>query len=163
MRRSRTTRISRCRRSPSPTGYARPKGATPLRVPLVPAYQQCTSADRTHGPPLAFPSCSSPDQTSSNLTVGTPDTPGNGAAPDFSGFVRYDVLVGTPGAPDDSDVRVTAGLTDVRCAGAGAACGPANARGGGDYTGDLQLNASMRLTDKWNNVTAGGGTDSGAR
>ena len=141
------------------TGYPRPKGATPLRVPLVPAYQQCTSADRTHGPPLAFPSCSSPDQTSGNLTVGTPDTPGNGAAPDFSGFVRYDVLVGSPGAPDDSDVRVTAGLSDVRCAGAGGACGPANASGGADYTGDLQLNASVRLTDKWNNVTAGGGTD----
>ena len=59
-----------------PTGYARPKGATPLRVPLVPAFQQCTAADRTHGPPLAFPSCASPAQTSGNLTVGTPDANG---------------------------------------------------------------------------------------
>ena len=141
------------------TGYPRPKGATPLRVPLVPAYQQCNFPDRTHGPPLAFPSCSDPRPDPPNLTVGTPDTPGNGAPVDFSGFVRYDVLVGTPGAPDDSDVRVTAGLTDVRCAGAGPACGPANARGGSDYTGDLELRPTVRVTDGWNNVTAGGGDE----
>ena len=35
--------------------YPRPKGATPIRVPLVVAYPQCTSPNRTHGPPLAFP------------------------------------------------------------------------------------------------------------
>ena len=37
-------------------GHARPKGATPLRVALVPAYSACASPNRTHGPPLAFPS-----------------------------------------------------------------------------------------------------------
>ena len=50
------------------TGYARPKGATPLRVPLVTAFRQCDAPDavppngtpnRTHGPPLAYPSCNS--------------------------------------------------------------------------------------------------------
>ena len=40
---------------PLPVAYPRPKGATPTRVSLVPAYRQCTSPDRTHGPPLAFP------------------------------------------------------------------------------------------------------------
>ena len=139
------------------SGYPRPKGATPLRVPLVPAFRQCTSPDRTHGPPLAFPSCSSPAPTSGNLTVGTPDH--NGAAANFSGFVRYEVQVGAPGPPDDSDIGITVGLTDVRCAGAGSACGPANARGGSDYTGELQVNATARLTDKWNGTSAGGGTD----
>ena len=42
--------------------YARPRGATPTRVSLVTAYNQCTSPDRTHGPPLAFQSCSSPSR-----------------------------------------------------------------------------------------------------
>ena len=42
--------------------YARPRGATPTRVSLVTAYNQCTSPDGTHGPPLAFPSCSSPTE-----------------------------------------------------------------------------------------------------
>ena len=140
------------------SGYPRPKGATPVRVPLVPAFRQCTSPDRTHGPPLAFPSCSGPVPTSGNLTVGTPDQP-NGAAANFTGFVRYDVQVGAPGPPDDSDIGITVGLTDVRCAGAGSACGPANARGGSDYTGELQVNATARLTDKWNDTSPGGGTD----
>ena len=32
-------------------GYPRPAGATPMRASLVPAYNQCTSPNRTHGPP----------------------------------------------------------------------------------------------------------------
>ena len=140
-----------------PAGYPRPKGATPLRVPLVPAYRECTAPDRTHGPPLAFPSCSSPDPASGNLTVGTPDA--NGAVANSSGFVRLDVQVGAPAAPDDSDLRIAAGLTDVRCAGGGPACGPANAAGGSDYTGELQVDMQVRMTDRYNAASAGGGTD----
>jgi hypothetical protein len=140
-----------------PTGYPRPKGATPLRVALVPAYRQCTAPDRTHGPPLAFPSCGSPAQASSHLTVGSPDA--NGAAANATGFVRLGVQVGVPGAPDDSDVNITAGLSDVRCAGSGPACGAANAAGGSDYTGELEANMQVRLTDKYNGTSAGGGTD----
>ena len=34
-------------------GYPRPKGATPMRVSLVPAYTACSSANDTHGAPLA--------------------------------------------------------------------------------------------------------------
>ena len=59
--------------------HARPAGATPLRVPLVPAYNQCTSPNRVHGPP-DLPggtnpdgSCAPPVQRSTQLTVGTPD------------------------------------------------------------------------------------------
>src|SRR6185436_12255354 len=37
-------------------GYARPRGATPFRASLVPAFAQCTAPDRAHGSPLAFPS-----------------------------------------------------------------------------------------------------------
>ena len=40
-------------------GYPRPLGAGPLRASLVPAFAPCTAPDRTHGPPLAFGSCSS--------------------------------------------------------------------------------------------------------
>ena len=37
--------------------FARPKGASPLRVSLTPAYQSCFSPNGEHGPPLAFGSC----------------------------------------------------------------------------------------------------------
>ena len=37
--------------------YPRPKGATPLKTYLVVAYQPCAASNRTHGPPLGFPSC----------------------------------------------------------------------------------------------------------
>ncbi len=43
--------------------YPRPKGATPSRFSLVPAYLPCTTSNRTHGPPLAFPSCNPPRRT----------------------------------------------------------------------------------------------------
>src|SRR5690349_4715296 len=59
--------------------HPRPRGATPLRAALVPAYEKCTSPNTRHGPPLAFPSCSPPVQTSNFLTVGTPDANGAGA------------------------------------------------------------------------------------
>ena len=62
--------------APPAPGFARPKGATPLRVSLVPAYEPCTSPNREHGPPLAFPSCGPPVQASDHLTVGTPDANG---------------------------------------------------------------------------------------
>ena len=45
---------------PQPDAYARPKGATPLRVSLVPAYQACAVPNREHGPPLVNPSCNPP-------------------------------------------------------------------------------------------------------
>jgi hypothetical protein len=51
-----------------------PKGATPLRVPFVPAYKQCTAPNRTHGSPLAFASCRPPAPASSFLTVGGSST-----------------------------------------------------------------------------------------
>ena len=53
--------------------YPRPKGATPLRVSLVPAFTECTAPNRTHAAPLSFSSCHPPTQTSTAATVGTPD------------------------------------------------------------------------------------------
>ena len=57
-------------------GYPRPKGASPARLSLVPAYSPCTAPNRTHGPPLVFGSCNSPVATSSQATVGAPDALG---------------------------------------------------------------------------------------
>ena len=119
-------------------GYPRPAGASPLRVSLVPAYQACTAPDRTHGPPLAFPSCSSPDQTSPNLTVGTPDANGLGA--NSIGMARLATIVGSPSTPgDQADVTVDVSITDVRQAGTFA-----------DYAGELEQVTNLRITDRAN-------------
>ena len=58
--------------------HPRPKGATPIAASMVPAYNACAAPNRTHGPPLAFPSCNPPVQSSTAITVGSPDA--NGAA-----------------------------------------------------------------------------------
>ena len=137
--------------------HPRPKGATPLRVSLVPAYNACTTPNRTHGPPLAFPSCNPPVQSSQSITVGTPDA--NGAPANMTGFVKLDVVVGAVGPPDDSDVNITANISDVRCKAGTTACGNANAADGADYTGQVQGNATIRITDHYNAVAPGGGTD----
>jgi len=124
-------------------GYARPAGATPLRASLAVAYKPCLaeSANRTHGPPLAHPSCNSPAQESNHLTVGSPDA--NGAAANSIGSVRLRVQVGNPGGLDDADVQLVSSLTDVR-----------NKTGLSDYTGELQVRLPLRITDRHNGPAA---------
>jgi Tol biopolymer transport system component len=124
--------------------YPRPRGATPIQVSMVPAYNQCTSPTRTHGPPLAFPSCSSPAQASDELTVGTADS--NGKATKSRGLVRYDAIVGAPATPaDEADVQVTVELSDIYEQGTLA-----------DYSGELRARTSLRITDKLNTPHPGG-------
>ncbi len=95
--------------------YPRPKGASPMRVSLVPAYQACTSPNRTHGPPLAFGSCSPPAQASGQLTVGSPDA--NGPPAKSVSHLRVNPLRGDPSTPaDEADVRLRAQINDVRLA-----------------------------------------------
>ena len=139
--------------------HPRPKGATPLRVSLVPAYNACAAPNRTHGPPLAFPSCNPPVQASSSITVGEPTV--NGAAANSEGWVKLKVKVGVPGPPEDSDVLITSTMTDIRCKAGTTACGSANAADGADYTGEVQGNATIRISDHFNAVAPGGGTDPG--
>ena len=118
--------------------YPRPKGATPLLASLVPAFAQCTSANRMHGPPLAFSSCNPPALRSGQLTVGTPDA--NGQTANSAGMVRYDAIVGDPGTPaDEADVALRVNITDVRRQSDLA-----------DYTGQLQASAALRITDRDN-------------
>ena len=138
-------------------GYPRPKGASPLRASLVPAFVQCTSPNRTHGPPLAFGSCNPPAQTSSQAAVGTPDALGGAA--NFIGFVRYVVFAGVPGPPEDSDVGITVSLTDVRCRPGAPTCGTVNSGGTADYSGELRSSVDIRLTDRFNATAPGGGAD----
>jgi len=137
--------------------HPRPKGASPLRASLVPAYNQCAAPNRTHGPPLAFPSCNPPVQSSTAITVGSPDA--NGAPANSVGSLRLSVVAGAPGLPEDSDVNISANITDVRCKAGTASCGSANAADGADYTGEVQGNATIRITDHFNAVAPGGGTD----
>jgi hypothetical protein len=124
--------------------HPRPKGATPLRVALVPAYEKCTSPNRTHGPPLGFPSCNPPAQTSRYLTVGSPDA--NRAGARSIGFVELKVSMVS------GRVAFTASITDVRClpGTSGAVCTGANAADGPDYSGELQMNAMIRISDHYN-------------
>jgi dipeptidyl aminopeptidase/acylaminoacyl peptidase len=103
------------------TGFPRPKGATPLDISLVVAYDGCFAPNRGHGPPLAGDSCSPPKQASDNLTVGTLDS--NGQRANFAGSVRFDVAKGDPGTPaDEADVRLRVNLKDVRCKAAISPC-----------------------------------------
>jgi Big-like domain-containing protein len=105
-----------------------PVGASPLRVPLVPAFTGCESenVDSTHGESLDFGACNPPTQASTTARLG----------PKSIGFVN--VLVCNLGATAANcgqsglvkpDLRLVANLRDVRCAdGASAGCSP-----GADY------------------------------
>jgi hypothetical protein len=124
--------------------YPRPKGASPLRVSLIPAYAACTSPNRTHGAPLAFPSCAPPSQESGFLTVGTPDA--NGAGSNSFGSIVLRTIVGNPSTPaDEADIDVKASVTDVR-----------NKTSLTDYTGQLQARIPVRITDLDNPPPSGG-------
>ena len=120
------------------TGFPRPKGASPLLVSLTPAYNACSVPNRTHGPGLEFPSCNPPVRTSGPLTVGSPDA--NGAAANSVGSVRFALLDGDPtGPPDESDIKITASITDVR-----------NHPSLTDYTGRVLVTAPLKITDNAN-------------
>jgi hypothetical protein len=117
------------------TGYVHPKSAPTLDISLVPAHVGCTSGNRTHGPPLAFASCSPPVQASSHLTIGTPARSVAGA------HIRA-----VPGA--GADVRLTVSATDVRRQSDLA-----------DYTGELEAAQTLRITDRLNPDARGTVTD----
>jgi hypothetical protein len=126
--------------APSSASHVRPKGATPFRMSLVPAYKQCTVPNHTHGAPLSFTSCNPPRQVSDYVTVGTPDA--NGAGANSIGYVQLDAIAG--------DVRVRINVNDLRCMPptASAVCRSGNAADGPDYSGRLRAYARpLRITD----------------
>jgi hypothetical protein len=140
--------------------HPRPKGATPLRVSLAVAYQQCPTGtgNKQHGPPLAVLSCNPQHQASSFLTVGTSDA-WPGTSPKMNGFVRFEVK---PTSPED--VKITSTLSDVRCIGNSVPgfCDTANTDVPTlpDYTGELNGTLGVRITDHASGaIGAGGGTE----
>jgi hypothetical protein len=125
--------------------HVRPKGASPMRASMVPAFKACGTPNRTHGAPLAFPSCNPPVQASNFLTIGSPDA--NGAAANGIAFVLLKVKTTSP-----EDVAIQSTGQDIRCLPATAVtvCPTANAADGPDYTGGLQGNATIRISDHYN-------------
>jgi WD40-like Beta Propeller Repeat len=127
-------------------GYVRPRGATPTRVPLVPAAKQCTSPNSTHGAPLSFPSCSPPQTETSATFLGIGD--GNPSPARSIGHVLLRVLDGSATPGDDSDLQIRLQITHVMR--------PDRS----DYPGELRLELPLRITDRFNrphpNVTGPG-------
>jgi hypothetical protein len=123
---------------------------------LVPAYAQCVAPNRQHGPPLAFPSCNPPAQTSAQATVGTPDA--FGGAANATGRLRLETIPCTFNC-FEGDFWIDIALNDVRCVPVGARCGTANASGPADYSGEMRFSFTVRATDHYNATAPGGGTD----
>jgi hypothetical protein len=135
--------------------YPRPKGASPIKSALVPAEQPCVAPNKTHAPPLGFPSCGPPAQASQFLTIGTPDA--NGAAAQSVASVMWVVLINP--APTPNDVRMSLAIRDVRCQSAAVTtCGAGNDAAGPDYAGQVELRADLRATDRNNGAS---GADAG--
>jgi hypothetical protein len=131
--------------------YVRPAGATPIRASLVPAFNACTSPNREHGVP-DLPGGTNPDEScdppvhgSTHVTISTPEV--NGAGPAMTGFVKAQAIAGNPGTPaDEADARFRVEVKDVR----------SNTSGLPDYTGQLQLETSIRVTDRANSPSLNG-------
>jgi hypothetical protein len=150
--------------------HARPKGASPVNIRLVPAFEECfgSSGGMTHGPPLAVPSCSPTIQSSTYLTMNAPDrsAPYNTSA-NGSGLIALAVSCLQPGtttqvttanktppcsdAGDQEDVKVTATFNDIRCVGV-ASQGNCATGAGGVYNGKLLIDMPMRVTDHRNGI-----------
>jgi len=148
--------------------HARPKGASPLNFRLVPAFTACGGSSptgMTHGPPLAVPSCSPPDELSNYLTLNAPDrvAPYNTAA-NGTGLITLAVSCLNPGTTtqvtsannqppcndpgDQEDVKVTTTSTDVRCVTVSGGCAAA----GGTYSGKILGVSQIRITDHYNQI-----------
>jgi hypothetical protein len=127
------------------TGYPRPRGATPIYIPLVPAAVPCTNPNTTHGPPLSHGACTPALAQSSTTFTGIGD--GNPATSRSIGFVNIRAKPGTAGPPDDADVLIDMNITHVM-----------NRPDRTDYTGELRLELPLRLTDRYNGAPVDPGT-----
>jgi Tol biopolymer transport system component len=120
------------------TAYPRPRGASPTRASLVPAYKRCSSPNNQHGSSLSYPSCTPPVQASDFVTLGSPpQEPANSI-----GSVTTTVA--------SADVRIGVSITDVR-----------DKTSLTDYTGELEGRLSLRITDKNSIGMPGGGAAAG--
>jgi hypothetical protein len=131
--------------------YVRPRSASPIKVSLVPAFAACTSPNRQHGPPLAFPSCNPPAASSVSVTTSAPAGSDNA---NMVGTFMLRASISPPGSEQSSDIGVQGSVADVRCLAGTQTCGNANAVGGPDYVGELQATTTVRWTDRHNGTPA---------
>jgi hypothetical protein len=103
-----------------------------VTIKFVPAYNQCTTGNTTHGAPFSNASCNPPVASSGQLTVGSPDA--NGLAANSVGQATFKVVGGSQG------VQVTGSFTDVR-----RKSNPAQT-----YSGQVSLQSNVRITDRFN-------------
>jgi hypothetical protein len=134
--------------------HARPGSGTPLRVPLVLAYNECTTPEvnSTHVLPIALGSCTPPTLDGDMVTAG--------AGGLGSGSIKLSVICSVPGLPpcdpsdgvNEEDVRTEFFQSDVRCqkvdTDAGCPTSP------GDYTGRFIARSLIRITDHANGGAA---------
>ena len=134
--------------------YVRPSGTQRNFYSLVPAYTQCTSPNRTHGPGLAHPSCNPPVMVSPTLTVGTFDA--NGKPAGGVSTLEIKVLKGFTSTPtvDEADVKIITRVRDIF-----------RRSDMSDYAGEARVELGIRSTDRQNSpypsaTGAGPGTGS---
>jgi hypothetical protein len=152
--------------------HVRPQAGAQFRVPIVLAYDECVPGvgnNKSHGPTLTAPSCNRAPaqndngQTSNWLTSGTVDA--NTFNSSGVAFAKITVCANgttgtgtcsTPAGMSVPDVRIESNGTDIRCK-VGSPT-QSNCEGGAlsDYTGQVEGNAQIRITDHHNNTTAGG-------
>jgi hypothetical protein len=124
--------------SPTAGGYARPKGASPMRLSLVPAYNACSSPNSTHGAPLSSGSCNPPVQSSGFLTLGSPDA--NSAGANGTASMTMTAVAGNSATTaDEADLKLKMSATDVR-----------KKSDLTDYTGQLKAATGLRIIDRDN-------------
>jgi len=150
---------------PLPRNYARPAAATPIKLALVPAYKECNAPrpNAQHRGVIPTPSCNPPSAASSTLTVGTPDF--NGAPANATGSVTFRAFCngGASGegppcsttAGDQLDGGITISQTDVRCRAISGGCSNGALS---DYSGNLRLDMSVRITDRNSTGSTGAAT-----
>jgi TolB protein len=120
---------------PVTTAQARPQSASPLRVPLTIAFDDC-GAGPTHSPPFNTSTCGPARASSPDLTVGEPLV--NGKPSKANGFIKITSLL----SPSNGQVNVS--IKDVRCANYVSGCNDLL----GDYTSFLNLGLQFQITDR---------------
>jgi hypothetical protein len=139
---------------PASATHPRPGGGSPFRIPLVPAYEECTNPNAAHIAPLAFPSCSPPETEGFTTSLGTTGAGG--------GSVKLTVYCTDGQIPpcnptdgiDTEDVAVRVTVGDVRCLAVFPGCSAA----GNDYAGDFMVSMVLRMTDHANGDPSGSTT-----
>ena len=92
---------------PVPATYVRPKGASPLRVSLVPAFEPCEAPNATHGSPLSSGSCTPPRNRGEYAVFGA------ATGPSAIGHVRFTAIPGAPDPANNADVAISVHMTDA--------------------------------------------------